>query len=670
MNLISSGLVAAIGVGLLSAVAGVFVPARTRPFVCGVGTAFVGGCGVIAGASALAGQSLSASLPGLLPLFGAAVSVDPLSGVFLLVAGGVAVVAATYGIGYARESLNSRPVQSVLPLFVLSMLLVPATGSIGAFLACWELVALTSLALVLAEHASRDEVAVAGRWYAVMTHVGAVAISLGLLLVVAHCSDDSFTSVRDGSAELPPFVAGAAFLLTAAGFTSKAGALPLHAWLPRAHPEAPSHVSALMSAGMVNLGVYGLIRVGFDLLAGGPAWWWLLVLLLGAMSALHGILQAAMSNDLKRLLGNSTTENMGLVLLGVGAAGYFDATGQDVLASLALTAGLVHVINHAAFKTLLFLSAGSVVHATGVRDLDLLGGLRVKMPFTTWGFAVGALAASALPPGTAFVSEWLLLQALIHGSPSTGAATAIVMPMAVAAVALTAGLSTATFVKAFGIGFLARPRSNAVGAAKESPTSMLVGIAAAAVACVGLALLPGLVLPSLAGVSGLVLGDSGPAVLGAVTLRLNGVVGALSPVLLAAGLLAGCVLVLAVLRLAAARRGREVRSWDCGAGPPSPRMEYTATSFAEPLQRVFENVVRPEQDVAVTHHRQSAYLVQAVEYRQHVPEPFEHRVYAPVLRGVAAWGTSARRLATGSVHRYLGYGFYFVCGVLIVLVVL
>jgi formate hydrogenlyase subunit 3/multisubunit Na+/H+ antiporter MnhD subunit len=530
--------------------------------------------------------------------------------------------------------------------------------------------ALASLLLVVAEHRRRQQVAEAGRWYAVMTHLGLVAILIGLMVVAAHAPEDSFSALRQAGRALSPTVASVVFVATLVGFASKAGVAPLHAWLPRAHPEAPSHVSALMSAAMVNLGVYGIVRVGFDLLGGGQRWWWVLVLALGAISAVYGILQAAMSTDLKRLLGYSTTENMGLVLVGVGAAGIFASAGNRQLAGLALAASLLHVINHGAFKTLLFLSAGSVLYATGSRDLDALGGLRAGMPATTAAFGLGALAASALPPGSAFVSEWLLLQSLVHGLPSAGMVTAIVLPLAVAAVALTAGLAVATFVKAFGVGFLAKPRSSAAQGATESPASMLAGMGLAAMACVVLALAPTVVVAALGSVAGVAFGSADPVAHGALTLELVGVAGALSPLLLAAALLAGVAVVVGALRGLAARRARRAaRLWDCGAGPLSARMEYTATSFAEPLQRVFDNVLQPEQDIDVTHHEESRYLVQAVEYRRRVPDRIERRLYEPVLTAARVWGQLGRRLATGSVHRYLGYGFYTVTGLLILLAV-
>lgn len=666
MNLAAGCLVAAFAVGQATALAALVAPRAARTLVAGIGGAAAGALGAVAGGAAIAGQTWSVAVPWLLPLSGIVLVLDGLAGVFLAVGGAVAAVACVYGIGYARggHGLDGRLVQVTLPLFVTSLLLVPVAGGVGTFLVCWELMAATSLLLVLAEHRQRPQVTSAARWYAVLTQLGFAAILVGLVVLATATGADAFAAMRGQ----PPGVASVVFVLCLVGCGSKAGIVPLHAWLPRAHPEAPSHVSALMSAAMVNLGAYGIVRVGLDLLGGGPTWWWLVVLLLGVGSAVYGILQAAVSTDVKRLLGYSTTENMGLVLVGIGAAGLFAAAGDPVLAGLAMTAALLHVAAHAAFKTLLFLAAGSVLRATGTRDLDALGGLRAAMPATTAAFGLGALAASALPPGTAFVSEWMLLQALVHGLPALQT-TALVLPVAVAAVALTAGLAVVTFVKAFGVGFLARPRSDAAAQARESPPSMLVGMGVAAIACVVLAVGPTLVLPGLARVAGTLTGAA-PATTGLVTIDLVGVTGALSPLLLSGAVLTAAVLVIAVPRLLVARRARRLtRLWDCGAGPLSARMEYTATSFAEPLQRVFDDVLKPVQDVDVTHHGESRYLVQAVEYRRRVPDRIERRLYEPVIAATAAWGRVGRRLATGSVHRYLGYGFGAVCVLLLTLVV-
>jgi hydrogenase-4 component B len=646
------------------------------------------------------------TLPDLLPLGVAELAVDPLSGVFMLLIGAVAVAAGLYSIGYTSpggrhatdddatpggrpeiaasragepgaatangEGAASRTAQAMLPLFVAAMLLVPAAASVTTLLVLWELMALSSLALVLAEHRLRRSVADAGLWYAGMTHAGLVGIMLGLVVFAGGAGGESFAALRAGAADLSPATRSLVFVLIFLGFGSKAGMVPLHVWLPRAHPEAPSHVSALMSAAMVTLGLYGLIRVWFDLLGGGPRWWGVLVLGVGALSALYGVLQASVSTDLKRLLGYSTTENIGLMFIGVGAAGMFAADNNRGLASLLMAAALLHAVNHAAFKTLLFLGAGSVLRATGLRDLDRLGGLVTRMPATTAMVAFGALAAAALPPGNGFVSEWLLLQGLIHsltGAGTPAVVVAVTMPLAVAVVALTAGLGVATFVKAFGVGFLARPRSAPAAAAQESPRSMRAGMGVAAAACAALALAPASagqpltrvlrVLPSVR--DGAPLADSG------VTLHLAGIAGSMSPLLIALGLLVGGVTVAAVARWVG--RGLPRRSapvWGCGGTRLDPRMEYTATSFAEPLTRVFDDVLRPEQDVDVTQYAESRYLIESVRYRQRVPDRLEARLYPPLLVVAQWWGQWSRRLANGSVHRYLAYGFIGLLGVLIV----
>ncbi|GGK95628.1 proton-conducting transporter transmembrane domain-containing protein [Streptomyces flaveus] len=679
MSLIPAALATATVLGVAGAPAGLVLPPRVRGWVVGVLTAGVGVAGGTAGVAALGGSRWSAEVPGLLPLAGTHLAVDALSGLFMAVAGAVVAAVAVYGIGYVTGhgshgsyGLGSRGAQAVLPLFALSLLLVPAAASVSTFLLLWELMALTSLLLVLAEHRARPAVLQAGVWYAVMTHLGLVLLLAGLSVYAAQAGGETFAALRAGTAGISPTLRGLVFVLTAVAFTSKAGLVPLHAWLPRAHPEAPSAVSALMSAAMVNLGVYGLVRVGFDLLGGGPAWWWLLVMAMGGLSAVYGILQAAMASDLKRLLAYSTSENMGLVVLGVGAAGLFAHAGNDAPAGLALAAALLHVVNHSAFKALLFGAAGSVLRATGERNLDLLGGLRARMPVTAGLFAVGALGAVALPPGNGFISEWLLLQSMIHGLEVPGVTTAIVLPLAVAVIALSAGLAAAVFVKALGVGFFARPRGEPATAAKESPPLMLAGMGLLAALCAALALVPGLLGGGLdraveaAGLTG-----TRPVAGGGLRVRLEEVSATLSPLWVIAALVVALGSVMATVNWATRRRQRrtQARLWDCGGGAPTPRMAYTATSFAEPLQRVFDDVLAPEQDVDVTPVRESAYLVERVEFRNRVPDRIEHRLYQPVLDLLAAAGQSARRLAGGSVHTYLGYGFVGLITLLVVLVV-
>ncbi|MFE7978401.1 proton-conducting transporter membrane subunit [Streptomyces shenzhenensis] len=673
MSAIPAALATATGLGGAGAVAGFVLPYRLRVPVAGVLTAGVGAGGVVAGVAALGGNRWTAVYSGLLALAGAHLAVDALAGVFMAVAGAVVGAVAVYGIGYAAghgaHGLGSRTAQAALPLFALGLVLVPVAASVSTFLVLWELMALGSLVLVLAEHRKRPSVRQAGVWYAVMTHLGLVLLLAGFALFAAQAGGETFAVLRAGAQHMSPAVRGLVFVLVALAFTSKAGAVPLHAWLPRAHPEAPSPVSALMSAAMVNLGVYGLVRTGLDLLGGGPAWWWLGLLAVGGASAVYGILQAAMASDLKRLLAYSTSENMGLVLIGVGASGLFTSYGDGPLAALALAAALLHVVNHSAFKALLFCAAGSVLRSTGLRDLDLLGGLRSRMPATAGLFALAALGAVALPPGNGFISEWLLLQSLIHGLEVPGVAVAVVLPLSVALVALSAGIAAAVFVKALGVGFFARPRDERAASAREAPPLMLTGMGLLAVGIVGLAVVPGLLGDGLDRAVGAVgLPGSGVLTGGGLRVRLADISASLAPLWVVAALTAAILLATGLPRIYGRRRRRaNARLWDCGGGAPTPRMAYTATSFAEPLQRVFDDVLAPEQDVDVTPVRESAYLVERVRFQHRVPDRIEHRLYEPVLRALAGAGQAARRLAGGSVHLYLGYGF---AGLVVLLLVL
>ncbi len=670
MTATGAGLAAANLAAGLAIVVAVIAPRRRRVALVGGLTALSAGAALVAALAVLTGSgTFVATLPDLLPLAGVRLELDALGAVFVVAAAVVAVPASLYSIGYCAHGLSGRSVQATFPLFVWSLLMVPVAGSASTFLVLWELMALSSLLLVLAEHRRNPAVRTAAHWYAAMTHLGLVAILLALVVLAGRAGGDSFASMRQGAAGVGPGAASVVFLLALVGFGSKAGVVPLHVWLPRAHPEAPSHVSALMSGAMVKLGVYGILRVGWDLLGGGPRWWGVTVLVVGAVSALFGILHALVATDLKRLLAYSTTENIGLILIGVGAAGLFAASGNRPLASVALAAALLHVVNHAAFKGLLFLGAGSVLHATGTRDLDRLGGLARRMPVTGATFAIGALAIAALPPLNGFVSEWLLLQALVHSLPSSTAAVAVTMPVAVAVVALTGGLAAATFVKAFGTGFLAMPRSFEADAAHESPRTMQAGLCLLAGVCVVLGLAPTALGRPLARAVAVLgpLADGRPLRSDDLHLELSGIQATLSPLLLAVGLVAAVIATFVVVRAVHSgpiRRG--VETWGCGRSVQTARMEYTATSFAEPLQRVFDDVLRPDLDVGVDHRAESRYYVEAVRYRQGIRDAVEHRLYTPVLRAAGWWGIAARRLQNGSIHRYLAYALVALIVVLVV----
>lgn len=636
----------------------------TGPLVAGVATAAIGAFGVWLGLLGLSGGVAPVAVDWLLPLSGVRFAVDSVGGFFLALTGAVAIPVGIYSIGYARRAHGGAVPTVVLPLFVTAMLAVPAAGSIATFLLAWELMAVASLVLVLTEH-RRAEVRSAALLYAVMTQLGFGAILVGLMIAGSYGADHldlSGLSSMSGGARL------AVFLLTFAGFGSKAGLVPLHAWLPRAHPEAPSPVSALMSAAMVNLGIYGIVRFTVPLLDGGPRWWALLVVAVGIASALHGVLQASVATDLKRLLGYSTTENMGLVTTALGAAAVLHGAGANAAAVVAATAAVLHLVAHAAFKCLGFLAAGSVLAATGLRDLDRLGGLARRMPATTALFGIAALGASGLPLGAGFVSEWLLLQALIHGGPGHDTTTALVAPLAVGAIALTTGLGVAAMVKAFGIGFLARARSDGAARAEEAPATMLGGMALAAAACLVLAVAPVAVAPAVqAAVTDVTgAGASGSVDFGAL-ITLPGLGGSIAPGVLAAALVIAMIGAVGVAALRSRQRPAPAHLplWACGAAELTPRMQYTATSFAEPLQRVFTDVLTPDTDIEISHYAESHYMVEAISYRSRISDVIERRLHRPVVAAVEALAALTRRAHTGSVHLYLAVGGL---GVLIVLV--
>jgi len=643
--------------------------ARGQAVLSGGVTAALGVVGVAFGLSAVFGQSWHLRIGWLLPLVGVVFDLGPLGGFFVAATGGVSIAVGIYAVGYAQREHWAAFTLVMLPLFVAAMLLVPAAGSVTTFLLAWELMAGASLVLVLSEH-RREAVRSAGVFYAVMTQLGFVAILLALVVLSAAGGGDAFATISAHSGAVSAGTRTAVFLLTLMGFGSKAGLLPLHAWLPRAHPEAPSPVSALMSAAMVNMGIYGLIRIDQQILGPGPNWWGLTLMVFGALSAVFGVLQASVATDLKRLLAYSTTENMGLITLALGAAALLSSYGAHQVAAMAMTAALLLILSHAAFKTLAFLAAGSVLASTGLRDLDKLGGLAHRMPGTTVMFGIAALGASGLPLGAGFVGEWLLLQSLIHSPHNNNTLLALMMPLSVGAVALTTGLGIAAMVKAFGVGFLARPRSAAAEAAAEAPVSMLAGMTLGAAACAVFAVAPVAlspvlrqVLAALPTVGG---NEAGPA-LGAY-LRLPGIPGSMSPGLIAAALVIAVLVALGLGRWGWRRRpvAAAAALWACGADSLSSKMQYTATSFAEPLQRVFDNVLQPETDVEVTHFAESQYLVEKVTYRTTLADPVERRLYTPVVRAVTTWAQWVRRAHPGSVHLYLAYG---ALGLLVVLVI-
>lgn len=657
MNVVEAGLAAQLALLALAVACAMTRSERPRSVLAGAAGVALGLAGAVTGAAAMLGATGSLQLPIALPLVGPLspliLAPTPLGGVFLLVAGVVGALAALYGIGYASGAVASRTGWAAFAVFLAGMQLVPAAADVVSFLLAWELMALASSVLLLAYHAHRAAVRPAALWYAVMTHLSFVLLLAGFAVIASRAGSTGFDALA--TAGVSGGTADVAFLLLAGGFATKAGLVPVHVWLPRAHPQAPSHVSAAMSAAMVKMGVYGLLLVLLRLLPAGPQWWGLLLLVLGGASAVYGILQASVTSDLKTLLGYSTTENVGLVVIAVAMGLLLRGAGQSGVADVALTSALLLVLSHAAFKTVLFLGAGAVLHATGERDLDRLGGLAAAMPVTAAAFGVAALGAAALPVTSGFVAEWSLLQALVHGTTEGDQLLAVVLPITVGVVALTAGLALLTFVKAHGIAFLARPRSEGALAAHEASPTMRAAMLLGALVVLGVGLAPGPVAEALAGA----IGAAGVSAVGLFGVDLPAVQALLDPLAL---LVLGAVLAVpvAAVHLDAARRRprRDVElAWGCGGARVSPRMQYTATSYAEPLVRVFDDALQPTRDLSVSHAEESRYVVRQVRYRQQVSDVLADRVYAPTVRGALRFGRVAARLQNGSIHRYVAFSF-------------
>jgi formate hydrogenlyase subunit 3/multisubunit Na+/H+ antiporter MnhD subunit len=656
MNLVDSCLQAAIGAAAIAVLAAVVLHHRARNVVAGLAVAASGLAAATAGLAALLGLAgsglwLPVALPGMTvdPLV---LAPDRLGGFFMVLAGLVIAMSSLFGIGYAHGAAASRTGWTGFALFAIGVELVPATQDVLSFALAWELMALGSTVLLLADHASRAAVREATLWYTVMTQLSFLLLLAGFGVLVAADGGTSFARVV-GVAEP---TASLAFGLLVAGFATKAGLVPVHVWLPRAHPEAPSHASAAMSAAMVKMGVYGILLVSLRLLPYGPSWWSLVLVFLGAISALYGILQASVQSDLKRLLAYSTTENVGLIVTAIGAGLMLRQAGQNAVADVALVAALLLAISHAAFKTVLFLGAGAVLHATGERDLDALGGLASRMPITSLTFGVGALGAAALPVTSGFVAEWVLLQALIHADARNDRLLAVVIPITMGVVALTIGLGLLTFVKASGVGFLARPRTPQAAAAREVGFTERLAMLAAAGLTIGLGLIPGPLSQLLAGA----VGARGLATSGWTGLELAGLDAVmLDP--LALTVLTGVMLagVLVVNVLAARRHPRRDvdLAWGCGGERTSPRMEYNATSYSEPLARVFRGSLQTRRSVEISHPDDAPLLVSEMAFSQETVDLIEQRVYEPAAGWVSRFGDFARQLQNGSIHRYLGFSF-------------
>ncbi|HYV31789.1 MAG TPA: proton-conducting transporter membrane subunit, partial [Candidatus Binatia bacterium] len=524
----------------------------------------------------------------------------------------------------------------------------------------WEIMALTAYCLVSFEH-EKPETRKAGVLFFIMSHIDAGCIMLGFLLLFQASGDYGFATLHEVGARMSPGKRDAAFVLFLLGFGIKAGIVPLHVWLPAAHPVAPSNVSALMSGVLIKTGIYGLTRVCFDFLGSPPLWWGVTVLVIGAVSAVLGVLYALMEHDLKRLLAYHSIENIGIILMGLGTALTFLYTGYPRLATLGLIAGLYHTINHASFKGLLFLGAGAVLHATHTRNMEDMGGLTKRMPVTAFFFLIGAVAISALPPLNGFVSEWLTYQSLLLGFGTTPSLIRLMFPLSGAMLALTGALAAACFVKAFGITFLAQARSEHAAQAREASFPMLFGQGILTAACLFLGLFPTQFLKWFDPVTQQLTGEQLSSQLSvAHGLVLSGLLsdgGTVST--LGLTLTAACLLPVPWLLWLCFGRGAQQRigpTWDCGLEGLTPHMEYTATGFSKPIRMIFKALFRPRREVQ-REYDFSPYFAKTIRFEAHVEEIFETRVYRPLNRWVLWVSRRMRALQAGSIQAYLIYIF-------------
>lgn len=594
------------------------------------------------------------TLPLGLPWIGAHFQLDALSAFFLVILGIGGAVISLYGIGYGRHEHEPMRVLAFYPPFLGAMTLVLLAADAFTFLLSWEVMSLLSWALVLTHHQESDT-RTAGYVYLVMAGFGTMSLLLAFGLLAGADGHYAFDTMRGGGHS--PFVSAAILGLMLLGAGSKAGLAPLHVWLPLAHPAAPSHVSALMSGVMTKVALYGFIRVVFDLM--GPSAWWAspVVILLGALTAVLGILLAMMERDIKRALAYSTIENIGVIFAALGLAMAFRANGMTAAAALAFTAALFHIFNHMAFKSLLFMGAGSVLNATGTRDLDRLGGLIHRMPVTSFLVLIGAVAISALPPLNGFASEWLLFQAVLMSPAIPQDALQLMIPAAGGLLALAAALAAAAFVRIYGVGFLGRARSDAARTAVEVDRFSLTAMGLLAGLCVLAGVLPGVVIDAISPVSYAVLNGQLPVQAHEAWFKIVPIAEGRSSY---SGMLVLLFIVFsassaawAVHRLAS-HRVRRAPAWDCGFPNDDPATQYSAGGFAQPLRRVLgvdilgahETVFMPEPGELGP-----ARLTVSVD------DPIWRNAYAPIGTLILYVATKMNGLQFLTIRRYLSLVF-------------
>jgi len=592
-------------------------------------------------------QSLSAS-----SIFEFALRGDALAGFFIITISLVASAVSVYSIGSTRNLIYARFSGFLMNILILSLYAVVLSANIFTFLISWETMAIASYFLITLDRS--DEASRAGLFYAVMTHIGTALIIALFFILYRFTNKMDFEGMKAGITALPAMVKTIIFIFALIGFGTKAGIVPLHTWIPRAYPVAPPHIAALMSGLMVKMGIYGFLRISFDVLGQGPEWWGITVISVGAVSALLGILYSLIENDLKLFLAYSSVENVGIILLGIGASMMFKSNGLAALSSLALTAALFHVLNHALFKGVLFLGAGAIIHSTGSGNMERMGGLLKRMPVTGLFFLAGSLSICALPPFNGFTSEWLTYQSLLLGYQSPSITAKIVSPLGGAALALTGAIAAAGFVKAFGITFLGAPRTAWARDAKEVSFSLVAGMGLLTIPCLLFGLFPGpalsLLMPAVYALTG-----------ASTTFELHGILGigqtsaSLSPVGMLATMSVMMIAVLLFVRMKGGKRKTVYGdSWDCGRPGLTPRMQYTATAFTKPLRIIYKRIYLPSRDINVQYIIKP-FFVKSIRYGGEITPFFERYIYEPATRFIQAIAGKVKLLQSGSLHLYLGY---------------
>ena len=606
------------------------------------------------------------TLPIGLPWLGAHFRIDALSAFFLAVINLGGAAASLFALGYGRHEETPGRVLPFYPAYLAGMNIVVLADDAFSFLVAWEFMSLSSWALVVAHHREAENVR-AGYVYLLMAGFGTICLLLAFGVLAGGTGAYDFASIRamHPSAALSALV----LMLVLTGAGSKAGLVPLHAWLPLAHPAAPSHVSALMSGVMTKVAVYGFIRIVFDLL-GAPDWWWsLVVLAIAGPTATMGVLYALMQSDLKRVLAYSTIENIGIIFVGLGLALAFKAEGLNWAAALAFTAALFHVLNHSWFKSLLFFGAGAVLNATGERDMEKLGGLIHGMPKTAAAVLVGCAAISALPPFNGFVSEWLTFQAILLSPQLPSWGLKLMIPAVGGLLALAAALAAACFVKAFGISFLGRARSSAAISAQEADHISLAAMFILAGLCLVAGILPGLFIDALAPVAGSMVGNSMPHQTGLAWLTIVPIAESRSSynglLVFVFVTLTGSLAAFIIHRLASDRL-RRGPAWDCGFPDPNPAIQYSASSFSQPIRRVFGTVVFAAREIGEMPPPGSAAPARfTVEVRDLIWEA----LYAPIAIGIGFVTQYINILQFLTIRRYLSLVFVALVLLLLVLAI-